>query len=137
MVYTFGGQVNVKKIDVVAAYAAGLFDGEGSVKLHRRRVNGREYFYPRVTLPNTEIRFLEFLHEHFQGGVSPMAKEAEQHKQGWRWECNCQLALAFLARVIPFMLDRKKVKRAKLLAGFYRIPVHGRAAFAEKFNAIK
>lgn len=105
--------------DIAEVYAAGLFDGEGSVRLHSNIINGHRYYRPCVQVTNTTIALLHYLRDSFGGSVCKSGSPVkETHKQCWRWECRSKLAVAFLHRVLPYMREPDKVRRAKLLMKF-------------------
>lgn len=98
------------------AYAAGLFDGEGSVKAHSQVVSGKRYYHARVSVTNTERALLRFLLTEFGGHITKASKRTKKHhKQVWRWEATCRIAVAFLTRVLPYMREPEKIRRAGLV----------------------
>lgn len=106
------------------AYAAGLFDGEGSVKTHRHCVRGKTYHYPRVAITNTQKVLLRFVCDTFGGYICKTGTPAKKtHKQVWRWEASCQIAVTFLTAVLPFMREPEKIRRAKLAVKLAAVPL--------------
>lgn len=123
------------KFSLVDVYTAGLFDGEGSVTLQPRKENGHSYFYPRVTVTNTERALLDFLVQEHGGSIQrkglPIKKS---HKQIWSWEARCRIAVSFLRRVLPYMREPEKIRRANVLLQFEHATVDEKRQLAQVFR---
>lgn len=97
-------------------YAAGLFDGEGSISITRQIRKGcvSPIHTLAVRLSNTDRPTLDWMHETFTGNVSPNGnKPDENHKPAWCWSLDCQKAMRFLESVEPFL----RIKRNQAQIG--------------------
>jgi hypothetical protein len=97
------------------AYAAGFFDGEGSVSLCKYVEKQSKYPYHhrlRICIPNTDFAVIDWLAETF-GGTSKTRKKRGNRKAQKVWTLNGPKASVFLQQVLPYL----KVKSpAALLA---------------------
>lgn len=84
------------------AWAAGLFEGEGTIIVSKTRV--------RVAIHMTDLDILErFL--PFGGIIYDMPKQETHHKKSWRWQLQeTQGAMAFLELVYPYLGARRKAR---------------------------
>ncbi len=97
---------------VVAAYIAGLIDGEGTVTLSRRHSN--EYRQLVVSIANTELPLLEFVLE--QAGAGKITRKrtvSKAHTPSYCYSISNRQALALLAQITPLLRSHKK-QRAEL-----------------------
>lgn len=94
----------------VLAYAAGIFDGEGSVSIVKYRRKHRNAYSLIADVVNTDPRVTEWLYRNFGGGVL-----LKQHIPGRRplfhWQLSGSGASEFLRDVQPFLI----VKREKAI----------------------
>jgi hypothetical protein len=90
------------------AYAAGFFDGEGSVYVSQGRilVNGHQYFLC-ASLNNTDFSVLEMLHDWYGGAIS-LAAQKGNRKATMRVRLYCQQAKAFLQSILPYLVIKKE-----------------------------
>lgn len=100
--------------DVMLAYAAGLFDGEGSITIQRS--NNTFSLVVRVT--STDRPIVDFLLLHFGGwiGVQTPNKNVKNCRPCWFWGIQSKAASLFLARIAPFLVIKKS--QADLAAEF-------------------
>jgi hypothetical protein len=109
------------------AYAAGIIDGEGCIRVNRTR-NGVPVI--RVHVTNTDARLTRTLHEWFGGYVWMEAKAYMPNaKIRYVWEVSARKAAAFLGLVRPYLVLKQeqadlalaiqatKVARNKIPAG--------------------
>lgn len=94
------------------AYAAGLFDGEGSICICRNR--NRYSLLAQVT--NTNPYATELFHELFGGSVSDYYKKLNTKKRIFHWVVQGERAGDFLAIIYPYL--RMKRKQAELAFEF-------------------
>ncbi len=94
------------------AYAAGLFDGEGSV-LFRTRPGGRyhdplrvrkRYHQIDVSLSSTDLVIVVWLNERWPGTVNQHVYRNERHNPAWRWVRTGAKAEAFLRDARPYLI---------------------------------
>ncbi len=99
------------------AYAAGLFDGEGSITLTRtRRVRLPS---PQVSVASNDIEVLEWLRERFGGSVSKKQPRQPTHSVSYDWRLTDRRALAFLKEIRPYLVIQRKIRRVDLLLKSY------------------
>ena len=97
------------------AYVAGLFDGEGCVKLCPYKTKAGIRYQIAVTVSNTEMSLLEPLREVYGGCVRSSGKQiSPTHRKALAWEARSRVAAAFLARALPHMRSPMKIHRAKV-----------------------
>lgn len=92
--------------EVEKAYAAGLFDGEGSVQLpYPKNTNGARYHKLQVSLTSTDFRVLVWLKERFGGNVMEAGYIPHRgRKLCNRWACANGIAEAFLVAIRPYLI---------------------------------
>ncbi len=98
-------------------YTAGLFDGEGTVTLATS--NGK-FRYPVVSVSSTTLILLEFLQQHYGGHISIHKKYQSHHHNAWSWKTTHGNALIFLEKILPYLKEPEKRRRAILLTQKYK-----------------
>lgn len=84
-------------------WAAGLFEGEGSITIDGARV--------KATIQMTDLDILERMQEAFGGQVYFTGKQQEHHKDSWRWYISkTSDAIAFLNEIYPYMGTRRRAR---------------------------
>jgi hypothetical protein len=130
----------------VAAYIAGLIDGEGTVTLTRH--HARENRRLVVSVANTELRLLEFLADQIgTGRITRKRTVCARHTPSYCYCVSSRQALALLQQVAPFMLSYKRKRAEMALASYESLtPRNGkysqdslvrRMMFEQEFMAIK
>lgn len=105
---TFMVSFNTK--ESLAAWAAGLFDGEGTIITSNRRF--------RVSVHMTDLDVLETFQRNFGGSIINCKKQKKHHKKSWRWYLDSIQAISFLETVLPFLHERRLNKAKETIAGF-------------------
>lgn len=84
-------------------WAAGLFEGEGTIAVNANRVT--------VAIHMTDRDILERMHSEFGGQLYDMKKQEEHHKDSWKW-CitRTENAMKFLEMIYPWMGQRRKAR---------------------------
>ena len=106
----------------ILAYLAGLFDGEGCIRInksyHSPRGNRfRRYQYQiQCTVSNTNPTAVRLFEKYFSGSVHVHSLGSENHKTTWTWSVGALKATKFLKKTIPFL--RLKKDEAKLALKF-------------------
>lgn len=101
------------------AYAAGLFDGEGSVGFTKTSSGYRL----RVSMNSTDLALVRFMHQQFGGCLyEEIDRRRERHQH--QWIATGEVACRFLEAVRPYMREARKIARADIVIGEY-IPLHG------------
>src|SRR5215469_13265102 len=109
---------NPCSIDI--AYAAGLFDGEGSITIGRRKTKGarKPTYFVEILMGNTSLSVLEWMKQKFGGRITHNGgnRHNENHRQAWRWMASTRQAGRVLRLLLPFL--KIKEKQAKLAISF-------------------
>jgi hypothetical protein len=98
------------------AWAAGLFEGEGSVYVNRIR----KYRYLCVEVNMTDEDIVQRLHRLFPYGTVRQAEALRQHwKRSWHWRVHGFAgSQAFIALIWPWLGERRRATAAELLKSF-------------------
>ena len=99
-------------------YAAGLFDGEGTVTMTRYKKNERRT--PVASLSSTTYELVDFMRQQYGGQVITLTKRQNHHKQAWHWQVSRDGALAFLEHVRAYLREPDKKRRADMLVERYK-----------------
>lgn len=94
---------------VVLAYAAGIFDGEGSVMIRHLRKKGeaeKKYHSLAVSVTSTDPRLTDWLVARFGGTVNSAGRAHINHnyKRAYSWVLHSRGAEAFLRVVRPYLI---------------------------------
>ena len=101
----------------LTVYAAGLFDGEGSVGVYRKNRGKYIRHDLHVSMKMTDLLPLRYLMAHFGGSIST-PKIVGNRKQSYTWQVSAIKAVRFLEKIYSYL----KVKQvgAVLAIQFYR-----------------
>lgn len=130
----------VALLDTDRAYAAGLVDGEGSIRITSRGKNGGVAFRQgqytlMVEMVNTDKQMIEWMVERFGGSVSHFVESVEQNRKAkWHWRVSANKALYVLDAVWPYI--RTKKRQAKLGRRFQRYAQYTGRAATPKIQAL-
>jgi len=113
--------------ELTYAYSAGLMDGEGTVALIYKYKTSR-YRWPHVALPSCTSELTAFLKEQFGGCVSGKKARKKNHSPSATWAVTGDRALSFLQKVLPYLREPEKIRRAQMLVKDYKklTPRNGR-----------
>jgi hypothetical protein len=100
------------------SYAAGLFDGEGTVGLVRRHRNC--YRSPMVSVPSCTPHLLSWLWTRFGGSISTKRCYKKGHSPSGVWALGSDASLKFLDLIFPYMREPEKIRRARMLIEEYK-----------------
>jgi hypothetical protein len=103
--------------DAELAYAAGLFDGEGSISLVRQK-NNRSHS-PQVSVASNDCEVLGWLQERFGGSIVTKQPRKPTHSVSYDWRLTDRRALAFLTLIRPYLVIERKIRRVDLLLNNY------------------
>jgi hypothetical protein len=98
--------------NMLDAYTAGLFDGEGSVIISRRGSRSRQdgqrsiYYHLAISVANTHYGVIAFL-ERFYGGCINNGKPY-RGKPIWFWTLHSENASQFLDALLPWLIIKKE-----------------------------
>lgn len=105
--------VDVKEL----AYAAGLFDGEGSISLIRNRANRTHS--PQVSIASTDYEVVDWFRERFGGSIVTKQPRMSNHSISYDWRLTDRRALGFLEVIRPYLVIERKIRRIDLLLSDY------------------
>lgn len=93
----------MENIDSITAWAAGLFEGEGTVGIVNNRVT--------VTIQMTDKDILDRMQESFGGYLYECKKQQEHHKLSWKWVISDSTeAINFLDMIYPLLGQRRRAR---------------------------
>lgn len=95
----------ISRMDITTldAYAAGLFDGEGTVGIRKGKIS----YNLEVQFHMTDKPVLDFMRLHYGGSEVHLCKRYPNRRQAYRWNLWCQGAANFLLRIQPFLIVKK------------------------------
>lgn len=101
------------------AYAAGLFDAEGSVCIVEKRVkNHLPTYYLVANIANTHQPTIQWLYDTFSCGFLNKPKPSSpKHKPIWIWNMQSNPAASFLQTIAPYLAVKQE--QAKVALAFY------------------
>jgi hypothetical protein len=111
----------VKQLDpVVAAYLAGLIDGEGTVTLTRQHRNEKRRLV--VCISNNELEILKFAKEAIgTGRITSKRTYSERHADSFTFQISSRQALDLLAQIVPHMRSYKARRAVLALTHYVRL----------------
>ena len=104
-------------VDTELAYAAGLFDGEGSISLVRQK-NNRSHS-PQVSVASNDHEVLAWFQNHFGGSIVTKQPRKSTHSVSYDWRLTDRRALTFLKLIRPYLVIERKIRRIDLLLNEY------------------
>lgn len=99
------------------AYAAGLFDGEGSITLTRHRDNRTHS--PQVSIASSDYEVVHWFQERFGGSIVTKQPRKSNHLVSYDWRLTDRRALKFLEFIRPYLVIERKIRRIDLLLNDY------------------
>jgi len=106
------GRRTKQLLSEVAAYIAGLVDGEGTLTL--TRLHAHENRRLVVSIANTEYQLLRFVIEHVGAGkITRKKTTSDRHTPSFCYAITSRQALALLHQITPFLRSYKR-QRAEL-----------------------
>lgn len=98
-----------KNKQAILNYAAGIFDGEGCVRITKQqRDNGRSLQYAiLVSISQKDGRLMDWLYGNF-GGVVYMSHKTSQDNWVYNWRADNRKGYKFLKAVYPFLIVKKQ-----------------------------
>jgi hypothetical protein len=101
----------------VYAYAAGILDGEGCIRIakHSRSDGGLKYS-ARITVVNTSMALLEWFVSKFGGRIYEHHAGSENWRQCYRYEISGYAAGELCKAVLPYLVIKRR--QAEIVIGF-------------------
>lgn len=130
----------VELSDVDRAYAAGLVDGEGSIRITQRGAQGGKAFRTgqytlMVEMTNTSLPMIEWMTEKFGGSVSYYkADQAFNKRERWHWRVAANKALYVLDAIWPYLITKRQ--QAKFGRRFQRYAQYAGRAKTDKIQQL-
>ena len=116
-------------------YAAGLFDGEGTVTLIKQGKLSK-FKAPTVSLTSTTYELIKFMKDNYGGHIRNQKVYKEHHKKAYCWQLRYNNALEFLTKLNPYIKEPAKKKRIELLINKYKKVTKSNGKYSEQ-EAIK
>lgn len=94
------------------AYAAGLFDGEGSIIISARgsRIKSNSqrsiYYHLSISIANTHHGIMEYLRLYYDGLINN--GRVTNGKPIWFWTLHSRNAASFLDNILPYLIIKKE-----------------------------
>ena len=104
-------------VDTELAYAAGLFDGEGSISLVRQ--NNNRSHSPQVAVASNDFEVLAWLQKRFGGSIVTKQPRKSTRSVSYDWRLTDCRALTFLNLIRPYLVIERKIRRIDLLLNDY------------------
>jgi hypothetical protein len=102
----------------VAAYIAGLIDGEGTITL--TRLHAHENRRLVVSIANTELQLLDFVIDHVGAGkITRKKTTSDRHTPSYCYAISSRQALSLLRQVLPYLRSYKR-QRAEMVLNRYQ-----------------
>lgn len=116
--------VEANEEELLNAWAAGLFDGEGCITLVRRPPNPAtqhrsERWEVRATLGLTVAEPVHWLKERYGGHVHLRLEQRTNRKDSTHWQADSRVGVAFVGAVYPFL--RIKRPQADVALAYQKI----------------
>ena len=113
-----------KKVSI--SYIAGLFDGEGCITTSKiMKYNPiMDKRYPctaiRMELSNTDFGLVNLCKSYFkEGHVCDIAPRKKGYKPQKRWQLTHRQVHRVLKKLLPYLRNKDKIKKAKLVMKYY------------------
>lgn len=115
----------------VAAYIAGLIDGEGTITLSRRHANERRQLV--VSIVSTGPEILEWvLHQIDAGKVTRKRTTSPRHAQSFTYSISNRQALELLRQVVPYLRSYKRIRAGMAVSHYVSLtPRNGKYNVAQ------
>lgn len=109
----------------VAAYAAGLIDGDGCIQVNKKKRIGWDYHSITVSVSQVSEDAVNWMFRNFGGRVNKFFSSKERRQPIYRWSADCKQAGFILQAILPFLVQ--KAERAKLAIQLQEMmkPVYG------------
>ncbi|MBI4789606.1 MAG: hypothetical protein HY782_21460 [Chloroflexi bacterium] len=94
----------------VAAYLAGMFDGEGSIMIFKSppRGHGKSAVYRlMVGMTSTNLAVLEFARKHYGGLIGGPYVRGERWRPSYRWQMYDNDSITFLQEIEPYIQAKR------------------------------
>lgn len=87
--------------EILIAWAAGLFEGEGSFQIGNNKGRG-------IVISSTDKDVLDRLRDNFGGNIYEITKRKSHWKDAWIWTVRKEEAIKFYQQIKPYLLGRRR-----------------------------
>ena len=108
------------------AWAAGLFEGEGTIRINK--ATSRNYGHVMVSVTNTDPEVLEFFQARWPAYMKKVWTRPDQ-RDAWAWVTAARKAMAFLDAIEPYIVTarvRNKLQVARQFQALKSTPIRER-----------
>lgn len=116
--------------DATIAWAAGLFDAEGSTELHMRRRRSDVFFGLRSKVSQCDANGVPEVLVRFQSAMScgwiEGPSTGDGYANAYKWAAGATETLTCLGKLWPFLGSTKRAQAMAVIAGLERSPVRRR-----------
>lgn len=95
--------------DVDLAFAAGLMEGEGTVRVSAITRQNKGCLV--VSMTNTNIELVAYMQDLWPGYCKQVTGLRPDQKPAWRWAIAARRAMAFLDEIEPFVVSWRMAER--------------------------
>jgi hypothetical protein len=100
------------------AWAAGLFEGEGSIRIGT--VTPRNLGVLIATITSTDRETIDYFAERWPGKVGAATGLRPTQRRAWRWTIAARQAAAFLEDIEPYVVTARVREKLELGLAFQR-----------------
>lgn len=100
-------------------YAAGLFDGEGTVTLSKKNASSK-FRHPVLSMTSTTYELVVFMQRLFGGYISEHTKKNKKHSMAWSWKVSFKQAVDACEHLYPLLKEPEKIRRMWLIVKHFR-----------------
>lgn len=108
----------MKKPPVELAWAAGLFEGEGSVRINS--ATKRNLGHLLCSVVNTDISVVEYFQKRWPGYLRPASGLRPDQRPAWVWLVAANKATEFIEEVYPYVITTRVKDKMKLGLAFQK-----------------
>ena len=113
------------------SYLAGFFDGEGCIttamtpKWNPKMKKHYDCYTIRMEVCNTDFKLIKDIHKFMKvGGIFKIKPRktatGNMSKPQLRWQTGHRQSYEVLKKILPFMREKNKIKKAKEVLNYYR-----------------
>jgi hypothetical protein len=93
-------------------WAAGLFEGEGTITIAKRSLDMTYRIV--VIVGNTDRQIIRFFQTRWPGWVQPAYGERPGRKPSWCWTVAGPAAVDFITEILPYLITSRVRQKARL-----------------------
>lgn len=98
------------------AYAAGIIEGEGSIRINKPTRQNRGALI--VSVSNTDRQIIDWLAERWNGYAKANTAPVGNRKQAYVWTIAARQAAAFIMAIYPYLKTERVLRKADLALTF-------------------